>query len=69
VQCEGQLVSRAFSVGTGSSGQLGDKFADALQKSMFRVAGWYGFETIAQVSAGSSYSLSITTTGVVHGFG
>jgi hypothetical protein len=67
--CESRFVSYGFSIGTGLLGQLGDKFAFSQTKSMFRIAGWYGFQTIAQVSAGASYSLTVTTSGVVHGFG
>jgi hypothetical protein len=67
--CASRISSFAFAAGLGSNGQLGDKYADPDQKSLFRVAGWYGFQTISQLSAGADYSLSITTSGVVHGFG
>jgi acyl dehydratase len=69
VNCNTRLYGYTYASGLGTSGQIGDGSAITRGSIFSRAGGWYAFQYINMVAAGDSLTLTLTSSGVVHGFG
>jgi alpha-tubulin suppressor-like RCC1 family protein len=66
--CNSRNQGFIYSTGTSTNGIIGDP-TQIQRTSFYRIGSWYGYLSINSISAGSGFTLTLTTSGDIHGFG